>query len=153
MLIRIQAHKLMFSPSSVGTFETPAPTPESSGTRRGLLVVGLVVLVSIGGVLWLRSRDGGEAFPSTVPVRSDAVQEPSAATPAGAAEAVVEVPDQDRDNLSDAEEARAGTDPTKSDTDGDGVSDFEEVVLRASDPLKPSEALLHPSMQSVPSQP
>lgn len=143
----------MFSPSSVGAFETPAPTPESSGTRRWLLVAGLVVLVGIGGVLWLRSRDGGEALPSTVPVRSDAAQEPSAAAPAGAAEAVVDVPDQDRDNLSDAEEARAGTDPAKSDTDGDGVSDFEEVVLRASDPLKPSEALLHPSMQSVPSQP
>lgn len=143
----------MFSPSSVGVFETPAPTPESSGSRRWLLVVGLVALVGIGGVLWLRSRDGGEALPSTVPVRSGATQEPSAAAPAGVAEAVVDVPDQDRDNLPDAEEVRVGTDPTKSDTDGDGISDFEEVVLRASDPLKPTEALTHPSLQPVPSQP
>lgn len=143
----------MFSPSSVGAFETPAPTPESSGSRRWLLVIGLVMLVGIGGVLWLRSRDGGEALPSPTPVRSDAAQEPAAAAPAGAAEAVVTVPDQDRDNLPDEEEARAGTDPTKSDTDGDGISDFEEVALRASDPLKPTEALTHPSLQPVPSQP
>lgn len=35
--------------------------------------------------------------------------------------------DQDEDGLSDVEEARRGTDPSKGDTDGDGFSDGDEV--------------------------
>jgi lipoprotein-anchoring transpeptidase ErfK/SrfK len=38
------------------------------------------------------------------------------------------VPDQDKDGLSDAMEWELGTDPNKSDTDGDGFTDGEEVA-------------------------
>jgi hypothetical protein len=46
-------------------------------------------------------------------------------------------PDRDGDGLSDAEEARYGTDPTKADTDGDGLSDAVEVLTKGTDPLRP----------------
>ncbi len=44
-------------------------------------------------------------------------------------------PDRDGDWVSDVDEAKYGTDPTKWDTDGDGATDFEEIFIIASDPL------------------
>lgn len=44
--------------------------------------------------------------------------------------------DLDNDGLLDTAELRAGTDPTKSDTDGDGLSDAEEVQTHGTDPTK-----------------
>ncbi|MBQ7189151.1 MAG: OmpA family protein [Kiritimatiellae bacterium] len=45
--------------------------------------------------------------------------------------------DSDGDGLTDAEEAQLGTDPHKKDTDGDGLTDFEEVRVYKTDPLNP----------------
>lgn len=47
-----------------------------------------------------------------------------------------EVSDKDNDGINDAEENRLGTDPEKADTDGDGLSDFDEVYNIKTDPLK-----------------
>lgn len=44
--------------------------------------------------------------------------------------------DCDKDKLTDDEERRIGTDPCNADTDGDGLSDFEEVRRFGTDPLK-----------------
>ena len=44
--------------------------------------------------------------------------------------------DLDKDGLPDTDEYLAGTDPTKADTDGDGLSDAEEVQTHGTDPLK-----------------
>ncbi|HBA85951.1 MAG TPA: hypothetical protein DCZ95_17850 [Verrucomicrobia bacterium] len=43
--------------------------------------------------------------------------------------------DSDEDGLSNYAEYLAGTDPLSSDTDSDGVSDYEEIYLALSDPL------------------
>lgn len=43
--------------------------------------------------------------------------------------------DTDDDGLTDEEEATYGTDPSVSDTDSDGLSDYEEVKTYATDPL------------------
>ncbi|MQQ14716.1 YSIRK signal domain/LPXTG anchor domain surface protein, partial [Streptococcus mitis] len=48
-----------------------------------------------------------------------------------------ETKDTDGDGLTDKEEVEKGTDPTKSDTDGDGLTDKEEVE-KGTDPLKPN---------------
>lgn len=50
--------------------------------------------------------------------------------------------DSDGDGISDEEELRIGTDPTLRDTDGDGFSDFLEHRLRNAgfDPLDPTDA-------------
>lgn len=52
------------------------------------------------------------------------------------APAVIAV-DTDQDGLTDAEEAKLGTDPAKKDTDSDGLSDYDEVKIYATDPLNP----------------
>ncbi len=43
--------------------------------------------------------------------------------------------DFDDDGLSNAEEAAAGTNPNDADTDGDGLTDYEEVRIHGTDPL------------------
>jgi outer membrane protein OmpA-like peptidoglycan-associated protein len=45
--------------------------------------------------------------------------------------------DSDADGLTDDEERRIGTDPYKADTDGDGLSDYQEVKEYKTDPLNP----------------
>ncbi len=45
--------------------------------------------------------------------------------------------DTDGDGLTDAEEAKIGTDPTKPDSDNDGLLDGEEVHTYGTDPLNP----------------
>ena len=45
--------------------------------------------------------------------------------------------DPDRDYLNNQEEAQWGTDPNKSDTDGDGLLDGDEVKVTKTDPRKP----------------
>ncbi|MBU6160778.1 MAG: DUF4215 domain-containing protein, partial [Myxococcales bacterium] len=45
--------------------------------------------------------------------------------------------DDDNDGLTDEEEADLGTDPTNADTDGDGLSDGDEVNTHETDPTNP----------------
>lgn len=45
--------------------------------------------------------------------------------------------DQDNDGLSDQEEREAGSDPSKADSDGDGLTDAQEVRDYKTDPTKP----------------
>ncbi len=45
--------------------------------------------------------------------------------------------DADADRLSDAEEIEYGTDPNCADTDGDGLTDYEEVMRHRTDPNDP----------------
>lgn len=47
-------------------------------------------------------------------------------------------PDSDKDGLSDSDEGKWGTNPKKSDTDGDGVSDGAEINQYKTDPTKAS---------------
>lgn len=56
-----------------------------------------------------------------------------AANPGGVLKA--EEPDSDGDGLTDAEEVALMTDPVKPDTDGDGLSDFEELREYSTNPL------------------
>jgi hypothetical protein len=46
-------------------------------------------------------------------------------------------PDRDGDGIPDREEILLGTDPGKADTDGDGLNDYEELVVFGTDPLNP----------------
>jgi hypothetical protein len=52
-------------------------------------------------------------------------------------DAIRTVPDMDGDLLLDVEEAAIGTHPLRSDTDGDGFDDGEEVLVMGTDPLDP----------------
>lgn len=45
--------------------------------------------------------------------------------------------DSDHDGLPDELEKKYGTDPNKADTDGDGLTDYQEVMSYFTDPLNP----------------
>ena len=61
----------------------------------------------------------------------------TAPTPTEPAKPTTETnPDRDGDGLTDAEEARLGTDPDIKDSDGDGLSDGDEVLTHRTDPLR-----------------
>ncbi len=51
--------------------------------------------------------------------------------------AVQEAVDSDGDGITDAEEAKLGTDANSADTDGDGLSDYDEINEYETDPLNP----------------
>lgn len=44
--------------------------------------------------------------------------------------------DSDKDGLSDAEEIKIGSNPNKTDSDGDGLNDYDEVVKHGTNPTK-----------------
>lgn len=51
--------------------------------------------------------------------------------------AYVQTVDSDKDGLDDAREKEIGTDPNNPDTDGDGLSDGDEVIIWKTNPLNP----------------
>ena len=66
----------------------------------------------------------------------DLVEGRGAAVPGEALAAEPDKSDEDGDGLTNAEELGLGTSPYSSDTDSDGLSDFEEVDTYSTDPLK-----------------
>lgn len=131
-----------------------------------------IVVLGVGamGVLVYRARQPaaeeaaapGET-PPTATVPTDAGTVPAAGGGSGAAvkpKTTVTPPktppkcdtrsqqiDCDLDGLTNGEEAQYKTDPAKADTDGDGLSDYGEVVTWKSDPLNPRS--IDPSMTDL----
>lgn len=132
------------------------PTSTMSQPVLGKIILGAVVLVLLGlsgaGGWWLYARSKNVVAPRAVtpvvvpPVQEAAkvepiVQVPSSSQPAkNKTDAVLfgaaSVADTDLDGLSDQEEALAGTDAGKPDTDGDSLSDGDEVKIWHTNPLK-----------------
>ncbi len=63
--------------------------------------------------------------------------EPQPTQPVQPPEQVQKPPDSDGDGLSDAEEVQLGTNPQAVDTDSDGLTDFDEVKIYGTDPKNP----------------
>jgi cytoskeletal protein RodZ len=77
--------------------------------------------------------------PNTAPPMIAATNTAQAMIDPGAVVAPITPPtdDQDKDGLSDAREVELGTDAMKADTDGDGLSDGDEVLKYRTNPLVP----------------
>jgi hypothetical protein len=84
-------------------------------------------------------ENGGNLLKETYTnINQDAMQralDPLAAPPAGSGGAATTT-DTDQDGLSDAQEFSLGTNPRLVDSEGDGLSDWEEVSIFGTNPLK-----------------
>lgn len=76
----------------------------------------------------------GRVLAETAPQELSVAPAPEVFAPLASTPPPLPGPDLDKDGLSDLQELRLGTDPTKPDTDGDGFSDGQEYQLRT-DPL------------------
>lgn len=80
------------------------------------------------------------AFGQRVPDQSEAApateETPEAEASPTAAVALDPAADQDSDGLTNGDEQQRGTDPNKADTDGDALSDADEITTYGTDPLK-----------------
>jgi len=141
-----------------------APTYGSGAIKEPLLakrlLIGLVVVVVFGGLgfggwyaysYFAKTRSAQPAkVLTTATVNQDALQvtetpvvETSSASGQNGTSAVDqsllfgEPIDTDADNLDDTREASIGTDPRNWDTDGDELSDGDEVIIWKTQPLNP----------------
>lgn len=130
------------SPIKLAVRSAVVPLPVASGRSKTPLVVLLVfvvvVTVGIGLVLWgklpfihLGGNTTNQRTNGNTAAPEQNTDAPSIGLPAVNAAAT----DTDGDGLTDAEEAKLGTDPKNKDTDGDGLFDREEVKVYKTNPL------------------
>jgi hypothetical protein len=116
------------------TISNPAIATISAG--------GLVTAVSNGTVAIQANNDGATAIVTAAVVLGGATL-CGGLVPVSwftdhhlnASDPLICMEDPDRDNLTNLQEFQAGTDPNKADTDGDGLSDGDEVNKYGSNPL------------------
>ena len=94
-----------------------------------ILSIVLVIVAVLAWVLIIRGQDSGTNSGNSNTTNTTSTSNVSL-------ENVSPTPDADKDGLSDADEVTAGTDLQKADTDGDGLTDFQEVKIYHADPLK-----------------
>jgi hypothetical protein len=106
-----------------------------------VIIVGLVVLKFVLGVNFGKIEFGAKEEPSPVEkveapvVEPELIIEPVSAPTAPFIE--LKPVDSDLDGLTDAEETNLGTNMLNADSDGDKLSDYDEVKTYGTDPLNP----------------
>lgn len=108
-----------------------------AGWRKWSILVVVLALVIGGGYTVWKSR-GGNSTPSTTNTTTNTSGTPRTTNSSSVSQQVT-IPvatDLDKDGLLDPREAELKTNPKLADSDGDQVSDFDEVEIYATDPLK-----------------
>lgn len=138
------------SPSQPSTL-TPEPasqimtqSPPSSKKKLLIFVLALVVLLIAGVVVWffflrtpLKPTGNAPASEPSVGASGNAQTQTNQGTLRSPAAPLSPAIDTDGDGLTDDEERVLKTNPTLPDTDGDGLTDREEVRVFSTDPLNP----------------
>ncbi len=118
------------SPKSKQPLSTSAKTPI-------LVVFFLILAFLLGGLLWVTIfRPSAKNSASKTNTFVPATNTVANTVPAIVNPPIEQMPDDDRDGLSNDEEQALNTDPKKSDSDDDGLSDRVEVKVYQTDPLK-----------------
>lgn len=148
-----------------GGGENSLPTDKKSGLWFKVAVIAIiaVIIILIGYLAYSRffnqnkTGDQNNIIASSTPVgqspsapvvpldtapTSSLVEEPSLPTttpPIVTTTPIIVIPaiDSDNDGLTDEEEKNYNTSPNLSDTDSDGLNDYEEVKIYLTNPLKP----------------
>lgn len=146
--------------ASQGVLSRPAPEPTAASKNTGQtpksplltpkkhtiigVVLFIIVILFIAALAWygwpflknaLSSFTNGERESNLNQTNTSATAgnvNKTAVTPLP----VVEQKDEDHDGLTDDEEKKLGTNPKLSDTDSDGLPDWDEVKIYKTDPLK-----------------
>lgn len=136
------------TPQPTGPMETataqegrPSKRRIGRGSRIRLIILGAVIIISaaaIGATYWFVQQNQGAAQQdetSNMNQVQPVVEEPEQERPTTRDEDVMTVVDSDGDGLLDSREDELGTDPNMTDTDGDQLTDRQEVDIYKSDPL------------------
>lgn len=120
-----------------GVEETPSQSPPPLDKNQKIAVAGLVVFAVLVVVLWVVQLRSNIYGPFNAPVGSSQVAQTGADDQA-AKDAALKTKDTDGDGLSDYDELNIyNTSPYLEDTDGDGFKDSEEIKNNA-DPNCPA---------------
>lgn len=106
--------------------------------KRIILIV-IVALVALGlgyGLVGLLSKKSTTTKTNITPAQNGVETNAAAVKDVSAILEKAQKTDSDLDGLTNQEEITAKTDPSKVDSDGDGVSDFDEVKTFLTNPLK-----------------
>lgn len=130
-------------------FPTPPPLPDEAqptgwlARNRKSVILGGIALVLLAVVIAIASRTPRPSTANTNSVSTESNANAAATNGNGAVNrptfrrfTPLVVADKDRDGLTDEEERTAKTDAAKVDTDGDGLSDYEEVKVYRTNPLQ-----------------
>ncbi|MBI5728436.1 MAG: hypothetical protein HY984_01635 [Candidatus Magasanikbacteria bacterium] len=120
------------NPQSTGVSPSTSPLAQQ---KKIVLLVGCLVIVFliIGGILlWVRSRRKLSNLGDRPPIENSTMV---ATSTAGQPDRINN--DQDRDGIPDAEEAKLGLSNRDFDTDHDGLSDIDEIIIWKTDPKNP----------------
>ncbi len=101
---------------------------QDSGTRTGIIVLSVLLLLLIGFFIWSNYR-----LTRTSP---DSKKDSFLSSIFSTDNKISTSQDSDADSLSDDEEKKLNTDPQKIDTDGDDLTDGEEVNVYKTNPLQ-----------------
>ncbi len=131
-------------PDRDGRFELGFADYDSTTPEDGAGVLSRITLTAVGNGqsnLDLSETEvvdtGGDGYTLTVGNAAVSVGQACTAPAPAPTSAPSSGLDSDGDGLSDAEELRLGTDPNNADTDGDGISDGQEVNVLGTDPMIP----------------
>lgn len=112
---------------------TPLDTQPQPPTRhfpwRLVVIIIAVLIVAVLVVIWLQQRQPeGTTVNNQNGLNTNIPDLPSTFN---------QIPDQDRDRLTDNQEKELKTNPNSADTDSDQLNDYDEVAIYKTDPLNP----------------